>query len=122
MTARTYTGRVKFQIIMDGHEYSFDTDTPMQTRRLTDEEKQAVRVKIIESRRDRAVSIAETLDRTVILHGSTLSEDLLREADIPAAETLVAVTNDAQANILTSVLAKHLGCRRTHVRDCAATP
>lgn len=81
--------------------------------RAMEEREANVRVKIIESRRERAVSIAETLDRTVILHGSALSEDLLREADIQAAETLVAVTNDDQANILTSVLAKHLGCRRS---------
>ncbi len=72
-----------------------------------------VRVKIIENRRERAIAIAETLERTVILHGSALSEDLLREADVQSAETLVALTNDDQANILTSVLAKHLGCRRS---------
>ncbi len=81
--------------------------------RSIEERESNVRVKIIESRRDRAVAIAETLERTVILHGSALSEELLREADIQAAETLVAVTNDDQANILTSVLAKNLGCRRS---------
>ena len=81
--------------------------------RAIEEREANVRVKIIESRRERAVNIAETLDRTVILHGSALSEDLLREADVQSAETLVAVTNDDQANILTSVLAKHLGCRRS---------
>jgi trk system potassium uptake protein TrkA len=37
-----------------------------------------VRVKIIESRRERAITISESLERTVILHGSALSEDLLR--------------------------------------------
>ncbi|MEM6496748.1 MAG: Trk system potassium transporter TrkA [Pseudomonadota bacterium] len=72
-----------------------------------------VRVKVIESRRDRAIAISETLNRTVILHGSALSEDLLREADVASAETMVALTNDDQANILTSVLAKHIGCRRS---------
>ena len=81
--------------------------------RAMEEREANVRVKIIESSRERAINIAETLDRTVILHGSALSEELLREADVSAAETLVAVTNDDQANILTSVLAKHLGCRRS---------
>ena len=42
-----------------------------------------------------------------------LSEELLREADVTAAETLVALTNNDQANILTSVLAKQLGCQRS---------
>jgi len=72
-----------------------------------------MRTKIVESRRERAIEVAELLNRTVVLNGSSLSEDLLREADVQAAETLVAVTNDDQVNILTSVLAKQLGCERS---------
>ena len=72
-----------------------------------------VRVKIIESQRERAVTIAETLQRTVVLNGDALSEELLREADVGATETLVALTNNDQVNILTSVLAKQLGCQRS---------
>lgn len=71
-----------------------------------------VRVKVIEKSRGRALEIADQLRRTVVLHGSSLSEDLLREAEVGASETLVAVTNDEQVNILTSVLAKQLGCQR----------
>jgi len=76
-------------------------------------EQGTVRAKLIESRRERAVEIAEVLKKTVVLHGSSLSEELLREADIQSTETLVAVTNDDQVNILTSVLAKQLGCQRS---------
>ena len=71
----------------------------------------SIRVKIIEASRERASKIAEDLTRTVVLHGSALSEDVLREADIVSADTLVAVTNDEQVNLLTSALAKQLGCR-----------
>ncbi|MEM7775077.1 MAG: Trk system potassium transporter TrkA [Pseudomonadota bacterium] len=77
-----------------------------------------VRVKVIETSRDRAVEVAELLGRTVVLNGSSLSEDLLREAEVHATETLVALTNDDQVNILTSVLAKQLGCERA---ICLAT-
>ncbi len=70
-----------------------------------------VRVKVIEQSRKRAVDIAEALDRTIVLHGSALSEDVLNEADISSADTLVALTNDDQVNLLTSALAKQLGCR-----------
>jgi len=70
-----------------------------------------IRVKVIENSHKRAVDIAETLERTIVLHGSSLSEDVLREADISAADTVVAVTNDEQVNLLTSALAKQLGCR-----------
>ena len=81
--------------------------------RAIDQREPGVRVKIIENCHERATAIAETLKRTVILHGSALSQELLLEADIRNAETLVAVTNDDQANILTSALAKNLGCRRS---------
>src|SRR5690606_31553765 len=39
--------------------------------------------------------------------------ELLREAEVQQADTMVAVTNDDQVNILTSALAKHLGCKRS---------
>ncbi len=72
-----------------------------------------MRIKIVEASRERAVEIAERLSRTVVLHGSALNEELLREADVMSADTIVALTNDDQVNILTSVLAKQLGCKRS---------
>lgn len=72
-----------------------------------------VRAKVIEANRARAEEISEELERTVVLHGSALSEELLREAEVQTADTMVAVTNDDQVNILTSLLAKQLGCRRS---------
>lgn len=70
-----------------------------------------IRLKVVEASRARAVEIADRLERTVVLHGNALSEDVLREAEVPSADAFVALTNDDQANILTSVLAKQLGCR-----------
>ncbi|MBO6719648.1 MAG: Trk system potassium transporter TrkA [Rhizobiaceae bacterium] len=69
------------------------------------------KVKIIESTRERAVAIADQLRRTVVLHGSALDQKLLLEADIEHAELMVALTNDDQVNILSSVMAKRLGCK-----------
>ncbi len=71
------------------------------------------KVKIIESSRDRAIAIADELKRTVVLHGSALDQDILREADAQEAETFVALTNDDEVNILGCVMAKRLGCRST---------
>jgi trk system potassium uptake protein len=70
-----------------------------------------MRVKVIELSRNRAIEIAEKLNRSVVLHGSSLSEDVLREAEAPFADTLLAVTNDDQTNLLTAALAKQIGCR-----------
>ncbi|MEQ1955533.1 Trk system potassium transporter TrkA [Mesorhizobium sp. CN2-181] len=69
------------------------------------------KIKIIESSRDRAVAAADSLRRTVVLHGSALDQRLLHEADIQEAELMVALTNNDQVNILSSVMAKRLGCK-----------
>jgi trk system potassium uptake protein len=42
----------------------------------------ATKIKIIEQSRDRAMHIADELKRTVILNGSALDQDILREADV----------------------------------------
>jgi trk system potassium uptake protein TrkA len=68
------------------------------------------KVKVIEASRPRAVEIADDLKRTVVLHGSALDENILREADISIADTLVALTNDDKVNLLACVTAKRLGC------------
>ena len=70
----------------------------------------ATKVRVIERSRDIAVEMADGLDKTVILHGSALDEQLLVEAGIGHADLMVSITNDDQVNILSSVLAKKLGC------------
>ena len=68
------------------------------------------KVRVIERSKDVAVRMADGLERTVILHGSALDEQLLIEAGIANADLMVSITNDDQVNILSSVLAKKLGC------------
>ncbi|MEM6710931.1 MAG: Trk system potassium transporter TrkA [Pseudomonadota bacterium] len=70
------------------------------------------KVKLIEQDRARAVSIADDLNRTVILHGSALSQEILNESDISQTDKLVALTNDDQVNILSCVMAKRLGAKQ----------
>ncbi len=70
------------------------------------------RLKIIESSREKAIQLANDLSKAVVLHGNALDEQLLNEADVANADLMVAITNDDQVNILSSVLAKRLGCKR----------
>jgi trk system potassium uptake protein TrkA len=72
----------------------------------------AMSAKIVEFSKDRAEAIAEKLGRTVVLHGDALDPELLEEANIRAAESVIAVTNDDETNILASLLAKRAGCQR----------
>ena len=73
----------------------------------------AVRLKVVEAERERAVEIAEELNKTVVLNGSALDEDVLKEADVTNADTMVALTNDDQVNILSCIMAERLGCERS---------
>ncbi len=70
------------------------------------------RLKIIELDRERAIHVAEELNRTVVLNGSALDEEVLREADAPNADVILSLTDDDQVNILSSVLADRLGCKQ----------
>lgn len=70
-----------------------------------------VSLKLIEYNRTRAERITDDLERTVVLHGSALDPDLLQEANAAHAETIVALTNDDQVNILSSLLAKGQGTK-----------
>lgn len=70
------------------------------------------RVKLIENSRERAMAVADQLNRTIVLHGSALDRAILSEADIADADTLLAVTNDDQVNLLTAVMGKRLGAKR----------
>lgn len=71
-----------------------------------------VKTKIIESNRERAELIAGLLDKTMVLQGDVLDPDLLQEANVEATETVVALTNDDETNILASLLAKRHGSKR----------
>jgi trk system potassium uptake protein TrkA len=69
-------------------------------------------VKIIEKDYDRAAKLAERLDNTIVLEGDAADEDLLMEENIENTDVFIAVTNDDEANILSSMLAKRLGAKR----------
>lgn len=79
--------------------------------RAIEKRQSRTKVKIVEGNRDRAVSIADQLRRTVVLHGSALDQKILIEADIQDSDLMVALTNSDQVNILSSVMAKKLGCK-----------
>jgi trk system potassium uptake protein TrkA len=70
-------------------------------------------VKLIEVQRSRAEVLATQLKRTIVMHGDALDSDLLHEANVAQTETMIAVSNDDEVNILSSLLAKRFGCRRS---------
>lgn len=72
-----------------------------------------ISITLIEQNKARAEAVARELGSGIIvLQGDALDRDLLDEAQVGRAETVVAVTNDDETNIFVSVLAKQAGCRR----------
>jgi trk system potassium uptake protein TrkA len=69
-------------------------------------------VKLIERDQRRARRISEQLSNTIVLNGDAADEDLLLEENIDSADIFVAVTNAEEANILSAMLAKRLGCHK----------
>ncbi|PCI64499.1 MAG: Trk system potassium transporter TrkA [Kordiimonadales bacterium] len=72
----------------------------------------AVNLKLIELDSDRAAWLAERLKSTVIINGDALDREILNEANISQADTIVSVADDDEVNILSSLLAKQQGCPR----------
>ena len=62
------------------------------------------RVKIIEKDKARAELIANDLNNSIVINGNGLDEDVLSEANLDEIETVIALTNDDEDNLMVSVL------------------
>ena len=62
------------------------------------------RIKIIEKDKNRAEFIANELNNTLVIHGDGLDEDILTEVNLEEVETVIALTNDDEDNLMVSVL------------------
>jgi len=69
-------------------------------------------VKLIERDPRRARRCSEVLRHTLVLTGDAADEELLLEENIDSADVFVALTNAEEANILSAMLARRLGCRK----------
>ena len=72
-----------------------------------------VSTKLIELDKRRSDLVAQSLKRTIVIQGDALDPEILTEANVQATETIIAVSNDDETNILTSLLAKRFGCQRS---------
>lgn len=69
-------------------------------------------VKVIEHNRGKVKMMAEKLSKALVMQGDAADEDLLREENIDSMDVFCALTNDDEANILSAMLAKRMGCGR----------
>ena len=69
-------------------------------------------VKLLERDHERCVELSESLKRAIVLQGNAANKDLLLEENIDDIDVFCAVTDDDEANIMASLLAKRLGVRK----------
>ncbi len=68
---------------------------------------------IIEADRRRCEELADYLDNTLVLSGSGLDVELLKEEGVAKSDVFIAATADDEANLLMANLAKNLGVKNS---------
>ena len=77
--------------------------------KMLEENFEGSRVKIIEKDKTRAEEIATELTSSIVINGDALDEEILKEANLEESETVLALTNDDENNIMACVLAEKTG-------------
>ena len=77
----------------------------------------AARVKIVEKDKDRAEFLASELNNTIVINGNGLDEEVLSEANLEEAETVLALTNDDEDNLMVSVLVEKFAKDEKGIED-----
>jgi trk system potassium uptake protein TrkA len=77
----------------------------------------SARVKIIEKNKERAELIASELNNTIVINGDALDEEVLMEANIDEVQTVLALTNDDEDNLMVSVLVEKFAKDNSELSD-----
>ena len=77
----------------------------------------SVRVKIIEKDKERAEFIASELNNTIVINGNGLDEEVLLEANLDEVQTVLALTNDDEDNLMVSVLVEKFTNDQDNLND-----
>ena len=78
---------------------------------------ETVRVKIVEKNKERAEFLANQLNDTIVINGDGLDEEVLTEANLGEAETVLALTNDDEDNLMVSVLVEKFAKDQKDIDD-----
>jgi len=70
-------------------------------------------VKLFEKSREKSFIIADELNDTLVIHSEARDADFLLDEGIGRTDAFIAVTGNAEINMLSCMLAKKLGVRRT---------
>ena len=94
---------VKRVMIAGGGNIGFRVAQAIETR---------YQVKVIETNQQRSEWLAEHLAESLVLRGDSTDEKLLETENVDEMDVFLALTNDDENNIMSSLLAKRMGCGR----------
>jgi len=80
--------------------------------RLAKQLERRYQVKILETNHERCIALSEALEKAIVLQGNAAGKEMLLEENIEDTDVFIAVTNDDEANIMASMLAKRIGARK----------
>ena len=70
-------------------------------------------VKLVEQNKDKCFKLAGILNNTLIINGDGRNMDLLVDEGLKNMDAFIAVTGNSETNILSCLLAKQIGVKRT---------
>ena len=82
-------------------------------RGIAEELQAELSVRLIEQRREKAEWLASNLKQTMVLHGDGTDVELLKAENINEADSFISVAENEQTNLLSGMLAHHLGVKQT---------
>ena len=70
-------------------------------------------VRLLEIEREKAGFVANDLSNTMVICGDGTDVELLKSENIAEVDSFITVTDNEQTNLLSSMLANHLGVKQT---------
>lgn len=71
------------------------------------------RVKLVEPDKERCMELSEILEDTLIINADGRNLDILEDENLSEMDAFIAVTNNSETNIITSLVAKNHGVKKT---------
>jgi trk system potassium uptake protein TrkA len=103
-----YSGKTQFEVrnimILGGSRIGMKTADALGKQHY---------VKLIEQDRQRSYFLSNRLNNTLVIHGDGTDMELMRQEGLEKMDAFVAVTGNSETNILSCLLAKHMGVKRT---------
>jgi trk system potassium uptake protein TrkA len=96
--------RLRRVFIVGGQEVGVEVARTLET--------QGVAVKLFEQDARRCEAIAETLKKTVVVHGDGTDQEILWQENIEGIDAFLALTANDESNVIAGLLARRLGAAK----------